>query len=160
MNCQFVRRDGDLPIQRRDVRLTIVSSRRKFMRMLTMMAEDWDDCVSSDAGMRETTCKARLSSRITNAMFTLHMLTIVAYSAGILLADVDFADQRAELPLLLKVNLPVDISTKRTYRLLLSAQFVHLIMSGCGTGLLNSLLLALVSLARTERARAVNSTSF
>ncbi|XP_032669871.1 odorant receptor 13a-like [Odontomachus brunneus] len=118
-------------------------NQRKFMRMLTMMAEDWDDCANSDVGMRETKCKARLSSRITNAMFTLHMLTIVAYSAGILLADVDFADQQAELPLLLKVNLPVDISTKRTYRLLLSAQFVHLIMSGCGTGLLNSLLLAL-----------------
>ncbi|XP_032669862.1 odorant receptor 4-like [Odontomachus brunneus] len=118
-------------------------NQRKFMRMLTMMAEDWDDCANSDFAMRETTCKARLSSRITNAMFTLHVLTIVAYSAGILLADVDFTDQRAELPLLLKVNLPVDINTKRRYRLLLSAQFVHLIMAGCSAGLLNALLLAL-----------------
>lgn len=110
-----------------------------------MMAEDWDDCANNDVDMRETKYKAKLSSRITNAMFTLHALTIIAYSAGILLADVDFTDPQAELPLLLKVNLPVDINTKRTYRMLLSAQFVHLIMSGCGTGLLNSLLLALVS---------------
>ncbi|EFN81413.1 Odorant receptor 2a [Harpegnathos saltator] len=118
-------------------------NQRKFMRILMMMAEDWDDCANSEVDVCEPTCKAKLSSRITNMMFTLHMLTIVAYSAGILLADVDFTDRQAEWPLLLKVNLPVDISTKRTYRLLLSAQFVHLIMSGCGTGLLNSLLLAL-----------------
>ncbi|XP_011155782.2 odorant receptor 4 [Solenopsis invicta] len=115
---------------------------RKFLEILTMMTEDWNDCNSSDVNMRETTCKAKLAARITNAMFTLHTLTIVAYSIGILFADVDVTDQ-SELPLLLKVELPVDINTKRMYKMLLSMQFVHLIMSGCGTGLLNALLLTL-----------------
>lgn len=110
-----------------------------------MMAEDWNDCANNDASMHETTCKAKLADRIINAMFTLHTLTIVAYSIGILSADVDVANHEGELPLLLKVKLPIDITTRQTYRLFLSMQFVHLIMSGCGTGLLNSLLLALVS---------------
>jgi len=108
-----------------------------------MMAEDWNDCAGSDVNMRETACKAKLADRITNAMFTLHTLTIVAYSIGILLADVDITNQ-SELPLLLKVELPIDINTKRMYKMLLTMQFVHLIMSGCGTGLLNALLLTLV----------------
>ncbi|XP_071643420.1 odorant receptor 4-like isoform X2 [Temnothorax longispinosus] len=68
---------------------------RKFIEILTMMAEDWNDCAGSDINMRET------------------------------------------------VELPVDINTKRMYKTLLGMQFVHLIMSGCGTGLLNALLLTL-----------------
>ncbi|XP_028044840.2 odorant receptor 4 [Monomorium pharaonis] len=115
---------------------------RKFIEILTMMTEDWNDCNGSDVNMRETLCKAKLAARITNAMFTLHTLTIVAYSIGIFLADVDVTNQ-SELPLLLKVELPVNINTERTYRTLLTMQFVHLIMSGCGTGLLNALLLTL-----------------
>lgn len=117
---------------------------RKFIEILTMMAEDWNDCAGSDVTMRETAHKAKLADRITNAMFILHTLTIVAYSIGILLADVEVTGQ-SELPLLLKVELPVDINTKRMYKMLLTVQFVHLIMSGCGTGLLNALLLTLVS---------------
>ncbi|XP_018047592.1 PREDICTED: odorant receptor 4-like [Atta colombica] len=115
---------------------------RKFFEILMIMAEDWNDCASSNINMRETACKAKLADRITNAMFTLHTLTIVAYSIGILLADVDISEQ-SELPLLLKVELPVNINTKRMYKMLLAMQFVHLIMSGCGTGLLNALLLTL-----------------
>lgn len=118
---------------------------RKFAEILTIMEEDWNDCCNSDINMRETTCKAKLAGRITNAMFTLHTLTIVGYSVGIFLADVDVTDHQSELPLLLKVNLPININTERRYKTLLSAQFIHLILSGCGTGLLNALLLTLVS---------------
>ncbi|XP_029662713.1 odorant receptor 13a-like [Formica exsecta] len=117
---------------------------QKFAEILTIMAEDWNDCSNNNINMRETTCKAKLAGRITNAMFTLHTLTIVGYSIGIFLADVDVTDHHSELPLLLKVTLPVDIKTKREYKMLLSAQFIHLILSGCGTGLLNALLLTLV----------------
>ncbi|KMQ95565.1 odorant receptor 2a [Lasius niger] len=117
---------------------------RKFAEILTIMEEDWNDCCNSDINMRETTCKAKLAGRITNAMFTLHTLTIVGYSVGIFLADVDVTDHQSELPLLLKVNLPININTERRYKTLLSAQFIHLILSGCGTGLLNALLLTLI----------------
>lgn len=113
--------------------------------MLMIMEEDWNDCNNSDINMRETRCKAKLAGRITNAMFTLHTLTIVGYSIGIFLADVDVTDHQSELPLLLKVTLPIDINTTRRYKTLLYAQFVHLVLSGCGTGLLNALLLTLVS---------------
>ncbi|KAF3054411.1 Odorant receptor 120 [Nylanderia fulva] len=105
----------------------------KFAEILMIMEEDWNDCNNSDINMRETRCKAKLAGRITNAMFTLHTLTIVGYSIGVFLADVDIDDHQSELPLLL-----------RWYKTLLYVQFVHLILSGCGTGLLNALLLTLI----------------
>lgn len=118
---------------------------RKFVKILTMMAEDWRDSADSDVDMRETTCKAKLSSRITNAMVTLHALAIVAYSSGIILADVDINDRANAPPLLLKVEVPIDIHSQLRYKVLLTAQFVYLLIAGCGAGLVNALLLTLVS---------------
>ncbi|XP_018047591.1 PREDICTED: odorant receptor 4-like [Atta colombica] len=115
---------------------------RKFFEILTMMTEDWNDCTGNNINIRKTVCKAKLSDRITNMMFTLHTLSIVGYSIGVLLADVDITEQ-SELPLLLKVELPVNINTKRAYKMLLIMQFVHLILCSCGTGILNTLLLTL-----------------
>jgi len=122
---------------------------RKFFEILTMMTEDWNDCTSNNINIRKTVCKAKLSDRITNTMFTLHTLNIVGYSIGVLLADVDVTEQ-SELPLLLKVELPVNINTKRAYKMLLIMQFVHLILCSCGTGILNTLLLTLVSCSACE----------
>ncbi|XP_011065060.1 PREDICTED: putative odorant receptor 92a [Acromyrmex echinatior] len=107
-----------------------------------MMAEDWNDCIDNNINVRETACKAKLSDRIANTMFTLHTLSIIGYSIGVLLADVDITEQ-SELPFLLKVELPVNINTKRAYKMFLTMQFVHLILCSCGTGILNALLLTL-----------------
>lgn len=109
------------------------------------MAEDWRDSANSDVGMRETTCKAKLSSRITNAMVTLHALTILVYSSGMILADVDTNDGESAPPLLLKVEVPIDIHSQLRYKVLVTAQFVYLLIAGCGAGLVNALLLTLVS---------------
>lgn len=109
------------------------------------MAEDWCDSVDSDVGMRETTCKAKLSGRITNAMVTLHTLAIVAYSSGIILADVNVNDRENTPPLLLKVEVPIDIHSQLRYNILLAVQFVYLLIVGCGAGLVNTLLLTLIS---------------
>ncbi|KAM0736501.1 Odorant receptor 4 [Formica fusca] len=117
---------------------------QKFAEVLMIMAEDWNDCCNNNINMRETTCKAKLAGRITNTLFTLHTLTVIGYSIGIFLADVDVTDHQSELPLILRVVLPVDIKTKCRYKMLLSAQFIHLILIACGTGLINALLLTLV----------------
>ncbi|XP_014480038.1 PREDICTED: odorant receptor 4-like [Dinoponera quadriceps] len=119
-------------------------NQRKFVKMLTMMAEDWHDSANSDIGTHETTCKAKLSGRITNAMVTLHGLTIVAYSSGIILADVDVNDRENWLPLLLRVEVPIDIHSQLRYKALLAMQFVYLFIAGCAVGLVNALLLTLI----------------
>jgi len=109
------------------------------------MVEDWNDCIGDDISTRETICKARLANRITNAIFILHVFTVLGYSTGIFLANIDVSDQESDPPLLFKVELPVNTSIKYIHNTVLSMQIVHLMLSGCGIGLLNALLLALVS---------------
>ncbi|XP_032669860.1 odorant receptor 13a-like [Odontomachus brunneus] len=119
-------------------------NQRKFIKILTMMAEDWHDSANNDVSMRETICKAKLSSRITNAMVTLHALAIVTYSSGMILADVDTNDGESAPPLLLKVEVPIDIHSQLRYKVLVTAQFTYLLIAGCGAGLVNALLLTLI----------------
>jgi len=109
------------------------------------MIEDWNDCANDVISTRETICKARLANRITNAIFILHVLTALGYSIGIFLANFGITDQQSEPSLLFKVELPVNTSINYIYNTVLGMQFVHLTMLSCGIGLLNALLLVLVS---------------
>lgn len=109
------------------------------------MTEDWNDCVDNDISMRETSKKAKLSDRLVNAIIILHTATIFAYCMGIFLIDVDVTDQTTELPFMGKLELPFRINTQRSYRLMLIAQFLHLILCGWVAGITNVLLLTLVS---------------
>lgn len=95
--------------------------------------------------MRETTRKAKISDRITNAIVTLHTTTIIAYSIGIVLADADVTDRTTELPLLNKLEIPFDINTQRMYRFVLFIEFLFLLFYSWAAGITNSLLLTLVS---------------
>lgn len=118
---------------------------RKFIEILAVMAEDWSDCANSDINMRETARKAKMSDRITNAIVTLHTMTIVAYCIGIILADADVTDTTKELPLINKLEIPLDINTQSTYRIILITEFLLMILCGWAAGITNSLLLTLVS---------------
>lgn len=109
------------------------------------MAEDWNDCTNSDISMRETARKAKMSDRITNVIITLHTMTIVAYSIGIMLADVDVTDTTKEVPLINKLEIPIDIKTQSMYRIVLIIEILFLFLSSWAAGITNSLLLTLVS---------------
>ncbi|EZA57534.1 hypothetical protein X777_02069, partial [Ooceraea biroi] len=112
-----------------------------FIEMLTMITDDWSDCANSEISMREMVCKAKISDRISNALVTLHTVTIVAYFIGIIMVDVDIINT-TELPLANKLEIPfININTQRTYRLILLIEFLHMIMCGWAIGILNGLLL-------------------
>ncbi|EGI58898.1 Putative odorant receptor 92a, partial [Acromyrmex echinatior] len=117
---------------------------RKFVEILTVMAEDWNDCANSDISIRETTRKAKISDRFTNAIITLHTTTVVAYCIGIIIADVDVTNTTKELPLVNKVEIPFDINTQFTYRTVLITEFLLMILCGWAAGITNSLLLSLI----------------
>jgi len=108
------------------------------------MAEDWNDCVNSHISMRETASKAKMSDRITNAFIILHTTAIVAYCIGTIQADVKVSNTK-ELPLIDKIDIPFDINTQSTYRIVLIMEFLLLILCGWATGVTNCLLLTLVS---------------
>lgn len=117
---------------------------REFVKTLAMMTEDWHDCINSEIGMQETICKAKLCDRITNAMLLLHMLSVVAYSTRIVLANVDITDRTSQPSYIHKMELPFDVNTQRVYKMILIAQFVYLIMCSWLAGAVNALLLTLV----------------
>ncbi|XP_071643291.1 odorant receptor 4-like isoform X1 [Temnothorax longispinosus] len=126
------------------VKLIIFSlKQRKFIEILTMTAEDWKDCDNTDVELRETARKAKLSSRICNGLIILHTIAAFAYVVGILLADADVTDPTAELPLMMKMEYPFGIDTRRKYRLVLATQFVFVMVCSWGAGLFNALFLTL-----------------
>ncbi|XP_011631569.2 odorant receptor 13a-like [Pogonomyrmex barbatus] len=118
-------------------------NQRKFIEILTDMAEDWSDSANSDISMRETLHKAKLSDRITNTIIILHTMTIVTFCIGIFLANVDVNDE-IELPFATKIDIPFEIKTQFTYRIILLIEFLHLICCGWAAGVTNSLLLTLL----------------
>ncbi|XP_036141687.1 uncharacterized protein LOC105840961 [Monomorium pharaonis] len=119
-------------------------NQRKFVEILAVMTEDWSDCANSDISMREAARKAKISDRITNAVVTLHTMTIVAYCIGIILADADVTDTTRELPLINKLEIPFDIKTQSMYRIVLITEFLLMILCGWAAGITNSLLLTLI----------------
>ncbi|XP_025262843.1 odorant receptor 4-like [Camponotus floridanus] len=120
-------------------------NQQKFVEILEMIREDWNDCIDGDViSMRETTRKAKISDRITNAIVTLHTMTIVAYCIGIILADADVTDHTTELPLLNKLEIPFDINTQCMYRFVLIIEFLLMLFYGWAAGITNSILLTLI----------------
>ncbi|XP_011631566.2 odorant receptor 13a-like [Pogonomyrmex barbatus] len=119
-------------------------NQRKFIEILTAMTEDWNECTNNDVNMRETTRKAKMSDRITNAIISLHTMTIVAYCIGIILADVDVTDSTKELPFVNKLEIPFKIKTQFVYRTVLITEFLFMILCGWAAGITNSLLLTLI----------------
>lgn len=117
---------------------------RKFIKTLAMMTKDWHDCVNSELGMQETMCKAKLSDRITNAIFVLHTLSVVAYGTRIVLANVDITDRESKPPYIHKMELPFDVNTQRGYKMVVITQFAYVIMCSWAAGAVNSFLLTLV----------------
>ncbi|XP_018047580.1 PREDICTED: odorant receptor 4-like [Atta colombica] len=127
------------------VKLIIFSlKQRKFIEILTTMAQDWNDCDDDDIALRETADKTKLSSRICNGLIILHTIATFAYVIGILLTNADVTDRTVELPLIMKMEYPFVIDTQRKYRLTLVTQFVFVMVYTWGAGLFNALFLTLI----------------
>lgn len=118
------------------------------METLTLIMDDWSDYAKSDIGMRVMMYKAKLSDRITNAILILHTMSIVVYCLGVIMADADVTDQTIELPFVNKLKLPFNINIQNTYRFILIAEFVHMIFCNWLLGIVNAILLTLVSCNR------------
>ncbi|XP_011155805.2 odorant receptor 4 [Solenopsis invicta] len=118
-------------------------NQRKFIEVLEVMREDWSDCANNDICMRETVRKAKVSERVTKVMMILHTTTIVTYSIGTILADIDVTNNTTELLFYTKVEFPFDVNTQRTYRFILAIDFFFLLMCSWCAGIMNTLLLIL-----------------
>ncbi|KAL6254495.1 hypothetical protein P5V15_014548 [Pogonomyrmex californicus] len=118
-------------------------NQQKFNEILTMMKEDWADCVDNNINMLQTASKAKTSNRITSAILIFHTISVVGYSTGVLLADVDVSNHTGELPLITKIELSFDINAQRTYKSIVMTEFILLILSTWTAGAMNALILTM-----------------
>ncbi|XP_071569001.1 uncharacterized protein [Temnothorax nylanderi] len=116
---------------------------RKFIEVLTIMKKDWSDCVNDDISMRKTASKAKTSERITKIILILHTMSVVSFSIGVILANVDVTSNTTELIFLTKIEVPFDVNTQRTYRFILLIELCFVFMMAWSSGTTNSLLLIL-----------------
>ncbi|XP_025262841.1 odorant receptor 4-like isoform X2 [Camponotus floridanus] len=67
----------------------------------------------------------------------------VLYGMNIILANVDITDHTVELPHIFKMEIPFNINTQCTYKVVLIVELIHLVMCSLSLGVINVLLLIL-----------------
>jgi len=120
---------------------------RTFNRILTMMAIDWEKCSSTKFSMFVTNCNANLSQRFANMTVILYSTAVILFSSNILVKYVDdeIASNVSSRLLVLDMDLPFDANQRFVYESVIIVQFFHLLLCADATGLLNALLINLVS---------------
>ncbi|XP_029165587.1 uncharacterized protein LOC114936506 [Nylanderia fulva] len=120
-------------------------NQRIFDKVLTMMAEDWNECTNSDVEIHEILNKEKISNYITNMIITLHTVLVIFYGISIILDNVDIANYTSyDLPHIYKAVMPFSINTQGAYKVVLILEWLHLIMTSWGMGIINALLLILI----------------
>lgn len=126
-----------------------VTIHRKFMETLELIENDWSDCANSDLHLM--TRKAKISDRITNVILILHTSSIVAYCLGVIVADADVTDKTTMLPFASKMDFYYITNTQNVYRSVLIVEFIHMICCNWVIGIVNAMLLSLVSVSAVNK---------
>lgn len=111
------------------------------------MAADWREAAISE--MHTMRNKANLSRHISNVIIGLHSAAAFSYGIGVLVSHSDDYDiDGVETPareFTLKLQLPFESDESPRYELVMCLEFVHQLASSAMTGVLNSLIITLVS---------------
>jgi len=113
------------------------------------METDWEKCSVTKYNMFTMTCNAKLSQRFANMTVILYSTAITLFSSKILIKHVDDGKSSnvSTRILILEMDLPFDVNQRYVYESIIIAQFLYLLMCVNAIGLLNGLLINLVSLA-------------
>lgn len=122
-------------------------SRRIFYDILAMMARDRTDCATEWAvcSMSRTT---DMSHRSSNLIIGLYSMSVFLYGTGVLVAHADEFDEELAVPvreLFLKMELPFESNSSPAYELVMITQFFHQLAAATIVGVLNALIVSLVS---------------
>jgi len=130
------------------IHLDRINCRSVFYDVLAAMAADWREATSNE--MHIMMSKANLSRRFSNVIIGLHSVAVMCFGIEVLAShtnDYD-ADHGIETPIrafTLKLQLPLQCNESPLYELVMSLEFLHQLASATATGILNSLLITLVS---------------
>lgn len=111
------------------------------------MATDWREATSSETHIMMS--KANLSRRISNVIVTLHAASFFCFGIEVLASYTnDYDADEIETPVrafTLKLQLPSQCNESPLYELVIGLEFFHQLASSTTNGILNSLLITLVS---------------
>lgn len=111
------------------------------------MAADWKEAAINE--LHTMTSKANLSRRYSNVIIALHSAAAFSYGIGVLVSNTDNYDADGiETPVrefTLKLQLPFECNESPRYELVMSLEFFHQLAASVMTGVLNSLIITLVS---------------
>lgn len=137
-------------------------SRRIFHDILTMMARDRSECATDWAvcSMSKTTY---VSHRSSNLIIGLYSMSVFLYGTGVLVAHADETDDETDdeidevqlaVPareLFLKMELPFESNASPVYEVVMVTQFFHQLAAATIVGVLNALIVSLVSKCALNR---------
>lgn len=110
---------------------------------LAAMATDWREAATGD--VRTMMSKANLSRQFSNVIIGLHSVGAFSYGIGVLVSHTDDTIETPEREFTLKMQLPFECSESPFYELVMCVEFLHQFASSAVTGILNSLIVTLVS---------------
>lgn len=124
-----------------------INCRSIFYDVLATMAADWKEAAISELHIMMR--KANLSRRFSNVIIGLHAAAVFTYGIGVLVSHTDnYVVDGVETPVRefpLKLQLPFECNESPMYELLTSLEFFHQSGASVMTGVLNSLIITLVS---------------
>lgn len=126
-----------------------INCRSIFYDVLATMAADWKEAAINE--LHVMTRKANLSRRFSNVIIGLHSVAVFSYGIGVLVSHTDnYVVDGIEAPVrefrtVLKLQLPFECNESPLYELVMSLEFFHQLASSATTGVLNSLIITLVS---------------
>jgi len=109
-----------------------------------MMSADWQDRQDTVYNLRVMAKTANAAQRASRWIIGLQIFSVFNYAAGVLVTNMDRVEPYKR-ELILKMELPFNISTNSIYTAVQSVQFYHLILVAYGITTVNSLLVTLVS---------------
>ncbi|XP_039309964.1 uncharacterized protein LOC105193486 [Solenopsis invicta] len=119
---------------------------RIFSDLLQMMSTDWQDYISTRHSSRIMTNAANLARRTSRWIVGMQVASGTFYSVGVLASNANNPEKLEPYTreLILKMELPFNISTEFIYTAVQSVQFYHLSLVCYGITIVNSLLVTLI----------------
>ncbi|XP_024871224.1 uncharacterized protein LOC112454203 isoform X2 [Temnothorax curvispinosus] len=119
---------------------------RIFYDLVQMMSADWKDCISSRCSSRVMIDGANLARRASRWIVGMYVGSVTFYSLGVLAGNANSPEtlEPYARDLILKMELPFNISTNFIYTTVQSVQYYYLLFIACGHGTINSLLVTLI----------------
>ncbi|XP_011870727.1 PREDICTED: odorant receptor 22c-like [Vollenhovia emeryi] len=118
---------------------------RIFLDLIQMMSVDWQDYTSNPNSLRIMTNGANVARRASRWIVGFQIVSVISYTAGVIATNA--SPERSEpykKDLILKMELPFNISTNFLYTTVQTVQCYHLFLVACGITTTNSLLVTLV----------------